>query len=115
MIAPEDRAILHQRIETRYQHMLKQGFVEEVEGFYNRGDLHSELPSMRSVGYRQVWQYLEGATDYEEMLEKGTAATRQFAKRQYTWLRGEEEKSRFEATDLKILSKVLNYLETNAI
>ena len=115
VVAPEDRALLHKRIETRFHHMLKQGFVDEVEGLYNRGDLHADLPSMRAVGYRQVWNYLAGNDDYGSMVEKGIAATRQFAKRQYTWLRGEGENSRFEATDLNILPKVLKYLVTNAI
>lgn len=115
VVAPEDRAVLHRRIETRFLHMLKQGFVEEVEGLYKRGDLHADLPSMRAVGYRQVWNYLEGMYDYETMVEKGITATRQFAKRQFTWLRGEGENHHFEATDPKILSKVLKYLATKAI
>lgn len=115
VIAPEDRAILHQRIEARFHHMLKNGFVEEVEGLYRRGDLHPDLPSMRAVGYRQVWNYLAGLYDYETMVERGITATRQFAKRQFTWLRGEAVVTRFEATDLKILPKVLKYLATNAI
>lgn len=115
VVAPEDRAILHQRIEARFHHMLKNGFVEEVEGLYRRGDLHPDLPSMRAVGYRQVWNYLAGLYDYETMVERGITATRQFAKRQFTWLRGEAVVTRFEATDLKILPKVLKYLATNAI
>lgn len=115
VVAPEDRALLHQRIETRFHQMLKQGFVEEVERLYKRGDLHADLPSMRAVGYRQVWNYLAGDENYETMVEKGIAATRQFAKRQYTWLRGEDANGRFEAMDPKILSKVLKYLATNAI
>ncbi|WP_455217117.1 tRNA (adenosine(37)-N6)-dimethylallyltransferase MiaA [Kaarinaea lacus] len=113
--APEDRALLHRRIETRFQQMLEQGFVNEVERLFHRGDLHADLPSMRAVGYRQVWEHLEGVYDYETMMEKGVAATRQLAKRQYTWLRGERDETRFEATDSKILSKALNYLATNAI
>ena len=115
VVAPEDRSLLHKRIESRFRHMLKQGFVEEVEGFYNRGDLHADLPSMRAVGYRQVWNYLAGDDNFDTMVEKGIVATRQFAKRQYTWLRGEGENGRFEATDPKILPKVLKYLATNAI
>lgn len=115
VLAPADRAILHQHIETRFHRMLKQGFVEEVEGLYNRGDLHADLPSIRAVGYRQVWNYLDGAYEYEVMTEKGITATRQFAKRQYTWLRREGDASWFESTDVKILSKVLKYLATRAI
>ena len=95
--------------------MLDQGFVKEVEGLYQRGNLHSDLPSMRAVGYRQVWNYLAGADDYATMVEKGIIATRQFAKRQFTWLRGEQEECRFEATDAEILPKVLKYLASSAI
>jgi tRNA dimethylallyltransferase len=115
VIAPEDRAVLHQRIERRFHTMLDQGFVKEVEGFYQRGDLHTDLPSMRAVGYRQVWNYLDGMDDYATMVDKGIIATRQFAKRQFTWLRGEQELVRFEATDQEILPKVLKYLAGSAI
>jgi tRNA dimethylallyltransferase len=70
---------------------------------------------MRAVGYRQVWNYLDNEYDYAMMVEKGVIATRQFAKRQFTWLRGEQEQSRFDSTDPEILPKVLNYLAGNAI
>lgn len=86
-IAPSDRSILHERIALRFQQMLKQGFVEEVKHLYERGDLSADLPSIRSVGYRQVWEYLAGQTHYAEMCDKAIAATRQLAKRQLTWLR----------------------------
>ena len=86
-IAPSERAILHQRIEQRFDQMLKEGFVEEVEQLYHRGDLSADLPSIRSVGYRQVWEYLAGQVSKSEMREKAIAATRQLAKRQLTWLR----------------------------
>jgi tRNA dimethylallyltransferase len=115
VLAPENRAVLHQRIEKRFHAMLDQGFVKEVEGLYHRGDLHTDLPSMRAVGYRQVWNYLDNEYDYAMMVEKGVIATRQFAKRQFTWLRGEQEQSRFDSTDPEILPKVLNYLAGNAI
>ena len=115
VLAPEDRAALHQRIERRFHTMLDNGFVKEVEGLYQRGDLHTDLPSMRAVGYRQVWNYLGGEYDYEMMVEKGIIATRQLAKRQFTWLRGEQGKCRFEATDPEIMPKVLNYLAGSAI
>jgi tRNA dimethylallyltransferase len=95
--------------------MLEKGFVKEVESLYQRGDLHTNLPSMRSVGYRQIWHYLEGLYDFETMVEKGVIATRQLAKRQFTWLRGESESSRFEAMDAEILPKVLKYLAGSAI
>lgn len=86
-VAPMDRKVLHQRIEKRFTQMLAQGFVEEVTQLRERGDLHLNLPSMRCVGYRQVWQHLDGEFDYGTMIEKGVAATRQLAKRQITWLR----------------------------
>lgn len=86
-INPQDRSILHQRIEQRFGLMVEDGLIEEVEGLMQRGDLSPELPSMRSVGYRQVWEYLEGRCDREEMAYRATVATRQLAKRQLTWLR----------------------------
>ena len=81
------RADLHQRIAVRFRGMLAQGFVEEVRGLRARPDLHLQLPSMKSVGYRQIWQYLDGETSREEMQQRAIAATRQLAKRQLTWLR----------------------------
>ncbi|MCW8090772.1 tRNA (adenosine(37)-N6)-dimethylallyltransferase MiaA [Alteromonas sp. ASW11-130] len=87
-IAPQDRAVLHERIERRFKNMLEVGFVEEVRNLYHRGDLHIDLPAIRSVGYRQVWQYLDQTLSYKEMQERGVIATRQLAKRQLTWLRG---------------------------
>jgi tRNA dimethylallyltransferase len=86
-IAPEDRAVLHRRIEQRFHAMVEQGFVDEVRGLYQRGDLNLNMPSVRAVGYRQVWDYLAGELSYEEMLERGVISTRQLAKRQLTWLR----------------------------
>lgn len=86
-IAPEDRKVLHQRIETRFQQMLELGLVNEVRALHARGDLHVNLPSMRAVGYRQVWEYLDGELDEAQLLERGVVATRQLAKRQLTWLR----------------------------
>lgn len=86
-LAPQDRAVLHQRIEKRFDQMLAQGFAEEVQQLIARGDLHEEMPSMRAVGYRQMWQHLHGEFDFNTMRDKGIAATRQLAKRQLTWLR----------------------------
>ena len=86
-IAPSERAELHQRIALRFQQMLAQGFEEEVRVLYERADLHPELPSIRCVGYRQMWDYLAGDVSYDEMIARGLAATRQLAKRQLTWLR----------------------------
>ena len=86
-LIPSDRAVLHQRIATRFEQMIKQGLVEEVRGLRQRYDLHPDLPSMRCVGYRQAWQYLDGEINTTQLLETGLAATRQLAKRQLTWLR----------------------------
>ena len=86
-IQPADRAVLHARIAQRFQQMLQDGLVEEVRALYERDDLNLELPAMKSVGYRQVWQYLEGELDFDGMVERSIIATRQLAKRQLTWLR----------------------------
>ncbi|MFT0213228.1 tRNA (adenosine(37)-N6)-dimethylallyltransferase MiaA [Pseudomonas sp. F1_0610] len=86
-IAPLERSVLHERIAQRFQLMLQQGFIEEVQKLRARGDLHMGLPSMRAVGYRQVWEYLDGDCSFDEMQARGIAATRQLAKRQFTWLR----------------------------
>lgn len=89
--APRDRTELHRRIAQRFHHMLAQGFEEEVRGLWNRGDLTADLPSMRCVGYRQMLNYLMGAYTYEMMIERAIVATRQLAKRQYTWLRAQAD------------------------
>jgi len=86
---PQPRSLLHARIEQRFQRMLEQGFLEEVERLRARGDLQRDLPSMRCVGYRQAWSHLEGEIDRQEMLRSAIVATRQLAKRQLTWLRQE--------------------------
>jgi len=86
---PTSRTELHERIDRRFLGMLESGLIAEVEGLVARGDLVPELPSMRSVGYRQVWAWLRGEFDRTEMVRRGQAATRQLAKRQLTWLRGE--------------------------
>jgi len=86
-IAPRERKVLHALIGQRFRIMLEQGFIDEVVQLKARGDLHLDLPSMRCVGYRQCWQYLDGEFDYDTMVEKAVAATRQLAKRQLTWLR----------------------------
>jgi tRNA dimethylallyltransferase len=87
--APEERAILHRRIEQRFLKMLGLGFEQEVRALWARGDLTREMPSMRCVGYRQMLKYLSGEYTFEEMVQRGIIATRQLAKRQLTWLRSE--------------------------
>lgn len=82
-----ERLVLHQKIEQRFKSMLEQGLINEVEALYNRKDLDPTLPAIRAVGYRQVWQFLAGECNYNEMVFKAIVATRQLAKRQITWLR----------------------------
>ncbi|WON77275.1 tRNA (adenosine(37)-N6)-dimethylallyltransferase MiaA [Serratia sp. UGAL515B_01] len=89
-IAPVSREVLHQRIELRFNQMLAAGFETEARALFVRGDLHTDLPSIRCVGYRQMWSYLSGEISYDEMVYRGICATRQLAKRQMTWLRGWE-------------------------
>lgn len=91
MAISPSREILHQRIALRFEQMLQQGFVEEVRTLFARGDLNADLPSIRAVGYQQVWNYLLGKIDEKDMLATGIAATRQLAKRQMTWLRKWED------------------------
>lgn len=122
-LAPQKRQVLHARIEQRFDRMLQAGFVEEVRELYERGNLGPDLPSIRAVGYRQVWGYLAGDYGYDEMRQKGIAATRQLAKRQLTWLRGwqglqwlesdhaEGSPERFQ----EILDKALNCITPAAI
>jgi tRNA dimethylallyltransferase len=86
-LIPSDRAVLHQRIATRFAAMLKQGLVSELQMLREKYPLHPNMTSMRCVGYRQTWEYLEGEINENELLEKGIVATRQLAKRQLTWLR----------------------------
>ncbi len=86
-LEPQDRAWLHARIAERFDTMLAQGLVQEVEGLRARGDLYAALPSMRCVGYRQVWDVLDGTSPLAQLRDKGIFATRQLAKRQITWLR----------------------------
>lgn len=87
-IAPQDRSVLHQRIEQRFHKMVELGFEDEVKRLFARPDLHINLPSIRCVGYRQMWEYLQGDISLDEAIFKGICATRQLAKRQITWLRG---------------------------
>jgi tRNA dimethylallyltransferase len=91
-LEPSDRGMLHARIAQRFDAMLAAGFIDEVQRLRARGDLHAGLPSMRCVGYRQAWAYLDGATDYATMRDKGVFATRQLCKRQLTWLRAMPER-----------------------
>jgi len=110
-ILPQDRKILHQRIEMRFLQMLKTGFEDEVSALYARGDLHGDVPAIRSVGYRQMWSYLSGEISYDEMVYRGICATRQLAKRQITWLRGWKNVHRLDSDDIKgILNTILHVI-----
>lgn len=114
-IAPEQRQVLHARIAKRFHLMLEQGFVEEVEALRRRGDLHAGLPSIRAVGYRQVWDYLDGTLDRDEMTQRGIIATRQLAKRQFTWLRSWENLHWLDSLASDNLSCALKYLNSVSI
>ncbi|WP_105200097.1 tRNA (adenosine(37)-N6)-dimethylallyltransferase MiaA [Pseudoalteromonas sp. T1lg10] len=109
-IAPSDRKVLHQRIEKRFKIMLEQGFENEVLSLYNRDDLHPDLPSIRCVCYRQMWDYIAGEIDYDEMVFRGIAATRQLAKRQLTWLRGWSDLTWLESGDSENLQRIVSSL-----
>jgi len=107
--APKDRTVLHQRIAKRFHQMLELGFEDEVKGLLARGDITSALPSMRSVGYRQMLEYLAGNDSYEQMVERGIIATRQLAKRQLTWLRSEQDAHWLDDEAGNISAQVLKY------
>lgn len=111
-VMPESRAELHQRIAQRFHIMLEQGFVDEVRSLYERGDLHTQLPSVRCVGYRQVWEYLEGNWSHEQMIDKGIIATRQLAKRQVTWLRSWPELNWLDTHDPKLSDNALKLIDS---
>lgn len=106
-LEPIERKVLAQRIAYRFEMMLAQGLIEEVEQLRTRGDLHLDLPSIRCVGYRQVWQYLEGALNRTELVERGVIATRQLAKRQLTWLRSMPTRHTIACDQTNYLDEVL--------
>ena len=106
-IQPAERAVLHDRIAARFRTMLEDGLVTEVEKLKARPDLHIGLPSIRSVGYRQVWQYLDHEYGYDAMVERGIIATRQLAKRQITWLRSWGDLHNFDSDDQHLMDKVI--------
>lgn len=102
ILFPEDRSVLHQRIESRFKKMLENGFIDEVEDLKKYQHVDMDWPSMRSVGYRQVLEYLEGQYGYDELVNRGIYATRQLAKRQITWLRKEENGNFYDPVTLKL-------------
>ncbi|MFU8814125.1 MAG: tRNA (adenosine(37)-N6)-dimethylallyltransferase MiaA [Pseudomonadales bacterium] len=109
-ILPESRGELKRRIEVRFRAMLEAGLVAEVAALRARGDLSLELPSMRAVGYRQVWEYLQGQGDQEELALRGIAATRQLAKRQLTWLRSWPHMARLHWGEAQLLAERIGRL-----
>lgn len=110
-LVPQDREVLHARIRQRFEQMLADGLVEEVRALVSRGDLNAELPAMRAVGYRQVWAFLAGNSGYDEMVEQAIVATRQYAKRQMTWLRSEPALECFPAGAVQTSEQVIQRLE----
>ena len=115
-VAPQERSVLHERIAERFSLMLQQGLISEVEALHARGDLDVSMPSIRAVGYRQVWDYLEGQLSYEQMHERGVIATRQLAKRQFTWLRGWNEPIEWlDSLDPKRFERALKVLQTASL
>ncbi len=112
-LEPSDRAVLHERIARRFDQMLEgDALLDEVEQLRRRGDLHPGLPSMRCVGYRQAWEYLDGHIDYKAMRETGIIATRQLAKRQLTWLRSMPERIVIDCLQADATAQILARLAT---
>lgn len=109
-VQPSSRQLLHRRIEHRFHEMLEAGLVSEVQRLYNRGDLSLDMPSIRSVGYRQVWQHLDGEISFDAMVERGIIATRQLAKRQVTWLRSWPGLHNFVSDSSDTLDRVLKLI-----
>ena len=110
-LLPLDRAWLHAQIALRFEQMLAQGLVDEVAALRALPGMHADLPAMKAVGYRQVWDYLEGNCDYDTMVEKGVVATRQLAKRQFTWLRKWPNLHSFDSRDAKKRQALRSLLE----
>lgn len=114
-LEPSDRSVLHARIAARFDAMLDSstgGLIDEVTALRARGDLHLGLPSMRCVGYRQAWEFLDGAYDRQTMREKGVAATRQLAKRQLTWLRSMPDRISIDCLDAAPAAAILSRIAT---
>nr|WP_315475526.1 tRNA (adenosine(37)-N6)-dimethylallyltransferase MiaA [uncultured Undibacterium sp.] len=116
-LEPSDRSFLHERIAKRFDIMLEQGFIEEVRQLKLRPELNADLPSIRCVGYRQAWDYLDGSIDHKEMRERGIIATRQLAKRQLTWCRSIPERLIVDCiqdnVSEQVLAHSLNILKDN--
>lgn len=114
-LLPPERSALHAAIAQRFQQMMEAGFLAEVQQLKARGDLHAELPSIRSVGYRQLWEHLEGQCSLSVAVAQGIAATRQYAKRQITWLRSETQLQLLNPRDGNLVSEVVDRLAHHPI
>lgn len=114
-ITPDDRGVLHERIAARFLHMMNMGFLQEVRTLFQCTDLHENLPSIRCVGYRQLWKHLQGEWDLDTAIERGIAATRQLAKRQLTWLRGDETWTQFNSESKKLGDEILKLIKNHPI
>jgi tRNA dimethylallyltransferase len=110
IVAPSDRELMRGRIDRRFHDMLAAGFIEEVRALRARGDLSPDLPALRAVGYRQVWAFLDGRLTRSTMVHQAIVATRRYAKRQMTWLRGETDARRFVAEDPGVANQLRRYL-----
>jgi tRNA dimethylallyltransferase len=108
---PADREVLYGRIEARFHQMMTTGFLNEVRDLYQRGDLHAELPAIRAVGYRQLWQHLEGACSLDESIAQGILATRHLARRQLVWMRAEPALQWVDSVAIDALSQVISKTE----
>jgi tRNA dimethylallyltransferase len=113
-LVPEDRPLLYRRIDARFFEMMEQGFLEEVGALRSRGDLHPDLPSLRSVGYRQLWSHLEGACGLDEAIAAGQRATRNLAKRQLTWLRSDPAWIGLQGLEEQQLAPIVRVMSTVA-
>lgn len=111
VLEPGDRSILHQRIAQRFDIMLENGLIDEVKNLKAKYALKPDMPSMRCVGYRQAWEYLDNQFDMDELREKGMAATRQLAKRQLTWLRAMSDVKRFDCLKEALYEDVKKTIE----
>lgn len=107
-LEPGDRSALHARIARRYHDMISAGLLDETKRLYRRGDLHTGMPSVRCVGYRQLWDHLEGRVDLTTAVEQAIAATRQLAKRQLTWLRSDAERHVVDCLATDALARVVD-------
>ena len=115
VVAPAERAVLHRRLAARFEAMLEHGLVNEVRVLRRRGDLSLDNPALRTVGYRDVWRYLEGEVSRDVMLDRSVIATRQLAKRQLTWLRREAHSTWLDSEDVQVGERIVDLLRKRAI